>query len=58
MWGHHAGFLRLLFAAGSPETGVPLAEAAPAAPASMFFLQTVAVPPNRFRPASKMGDMS
>eukprot|EP00208_Stichococcus_sp_RCC1054_P004326 CAMPEP_0206143018 /NCGR_PEP_ID=MMETSP1473-20131121/19032_1 /ASSEMBLY_ACC=CAM_ASM_001109 /TAXON_ID=1461547 /ORGANISM="Stichococcus sp, Strain RCC1054" /LENGTH=1731 /DNA_ID=CAMNT_0053538243 /DNA_START=203 /DNA_END=5398 /DNA_ORIENTATION=- len=56
MWSHHADILSLVFAAGTPGIGIPLTEAT--SPATMFFLQTVAVPPNRFRPASKMGDLA
>lgn len=59
MWARHGDLLSLIFAVDAKRSGLelPVAGAAAAAAAwRMFFLQTVAVPPNKFRPPSRMGE--
>ena len=57
MWLRHGELLSLVFAVDAAHTaGLPRAAAAGSSAHHMFFLQTAAVPPNKFRPISKMGE--
>jgi DNA-directed RNA polymerase I subunit RPA1 len=55
MWARHGDLLSLIFATDAQRSGLAL----PGGGADswrMFFLHAVAVPPNKFRPPSRMGD--
>ncbi len=58
MWARHGDLLSLIFAVDARRSGMEVLAAGGAAAETwrMFFLQTVAVPPNKFRPPSRMGE--
>ncbi len=57
MWARHGDLLSLIFAADASRTGLAMPAGVAGGDAwRMFFLQAVAVPPNKFRPPSRMGE--
>lgn len=58
MWARHGDLLSLIFAANTQRSGLALPGGAGGTADAwrMFFLHAVAVPPNKFRPPSRMGD--
>ena len=58
MWARHGDLLSLIFATDAQRSGLALPGGAGGGADSwrMFFLHAVAVPPNKFRPPSRMGD--
>jgi hypothetical protein len=58
MWARHGDLLSLIFTTDAQRSGLALPCGVGGAADSwrMFFLHAVAVPPNKFRPPSRMGD--
>lgn len=56
MWARHRDLLSLIFAADAQRSGLALQRSHSADSWRMFFLSALAVPPNKFRPPSRMGD--
>lgn len=59
LYGGHGPFTKKTVTTSAPSAKlVPAYKALPPASADMFFMSLVPVPPTRFRPASKMGDLT